>query len=139
MTTAPHAGLEIDQACGDYFIRPYLIEDSATGAAAGRLISATLRDAHDLESATITGNQAFFQLELDGWHDLVVTLDDDHQVVAAELRRLDAYYEDASTYARTTKLDRALRNRAVTAITDQRVRSVSSRGVARKMISVPEM
>jgi hypothetical protein len=116
MVRAPRGGLELASDCGYWYERAYVVDASATGDDAGRLIARTLRSADDLLAAGSIGDDMHFSLaSSDKPLDLVVTLDDRHQVIAAEVRRFD-WLVDTSTYTRKPSMDRALKSASVLAI-----------------------
>jgi hypothetical protein len=118
MVAAPRGGLTLEPICGDWYVSPYVIEKTATGAAAGRLISKTLRRAVDLEAVYDDAGGIVLAIDRGGGDsaNLIVTVGDDGAVLTAEVRRVDWYGETDTTYARRGRLDRALRGHAVTAI-----------------------
>ncbi len=57
---APSGGVEIESGCGEYYLRPYLVDEHATGMFAAELVARTLGSADNLSSATaVTGKVTF--------------------------------------------------------------------------------
>lgn len=111
-------GVEIEASCGTYYGRPYLVERFAVGGDARELVARSLAGAGDLETASVEGGRAVFQLEVSGRAvDLIVTLTEEGDVAEAELRRYEAR-DDSSTYRRRGAMAHALRRAFVTSIHD---------------------
>ena len=111
-------GFEFDEDCGRVYPRFFVLEGSAKGAAAGRLVARTLKASEDVEDASIEDTKAVFAIDIDGGKhaELRVTLDDDEKVIAAELRRYE-YGPDLSTYTRQEAMRQKL-GATVTKIVD---------------------
>jgi hypothetical protein len=97
-------GIEIGGDCGRIEARPYLLDASAKGADARRLVATTLKASDDVESAYVEGNLATFSIDTAGKHaELRVTLDDNGKVTAAQVRRYD-FGPDMSTHAKQSTM-----------------------------------
>lgn len=118
LALANGGGIEIIGDCGSYYTRAYFLEAHAKGKrAASALVAATLKSADDIEGAYVSGGEAEFSLEVSGnAARLIVTLDDNDRVTAAEVRRYE-YNADNSTYAQLDRMKRKLGDK-VTSIVD---------------------
>jgi hypothetical protein len=111
---APNGGIELTNDCGHSIARPYMIETTAKGAAAGRLVAKTLKASRDVEGTDIESDHATFVLSMkDKPVELVVTLDSEI-VVAAEIRNY-GWGRDTTRYKRMSQLRKKL-GATVTAI-----------------------
>lgn len=94
-------GIELGGDCGRVEARAYLIDATARGADAARLVATTLRDSDDVEGAELEDNLATFSLDTS--NELRVTLDPSGKVLATEVRRYE-YGGDTTTHARQHKM-----------------------------------
>ena len=117
LALASGGGIEIDGDCGRYFARAYFWDARAKGKpAASRLVATTLKSADDVESAYVGDGEAEFSLEVGGSATrLVVTLDDNNKVIAAEVRRYE-YNADNSTYQQLDRMKRKLGTKVTTIV-----------------------
>ena len=118
LTLGQGGGIEIAGHCGSLDVRMYEPGPRAKGAAAGRLVSAMLKAADDLETASVddTESRATFGLTLEGrYAELHVALDSG-RVIAAELRKY-TYGPDTTTHTKHRALKRAI-GKTVTRIDD---------------------
>ena len=107
ITLAQGGGLEIAGHCGSLDVRMYEPGPRAKGAAAGRLVSAMLKAADDLETANVDDGRAVFGVTLEGrYAELHVALDSG-RVIAAELRKYN-YGPDHTTHTKHRALKRAI-------------------------------
>ncbi|MBA2542999.1 MAG: hypothetical protein H0V17_25385 [Deltaproteobacteria bacterium] len=115
---APRGGFDVAAACGDYYVRPYLIDEHAQGEFAASLVARTLATADNLVGASSDPGQATFTIEKSGVErELVVWLDRTHHVIEAQLRRFE-YGSGGVTYKRTVALRKALARTSVKSVVD---------------------
>jgi len=109
-------GLEVEAACGDYYVRAFVVDHHATGEFAEALIARTLATADNLFRANTGAGQITFGVERKGQsRDLVVWLDRKGKVIEAQLRRFE-YAGGGGKYQRMTALRKALAKTRVLAI-----------------------
>ena len=115
---SPSGGIEIDSACGEYYVRPYLVDEHSTGEFATSLIARALVTAANVTNATPTDDGTRFTFGLvrkQVARDLVVWLDPKGGVIEAQLRRFE-YGGSGTTYDRMPALKKSLAKTRVTAI-----------------------
>jgi hypothetical protein len=113
---APSGGVEIESGCGEYGLRPYLVDEHATGEFAAALIARTLGSADNLGSASATtGKVTFGVTKKEVTRDLVVWLDPKGAVIEAQLRRFE-YSGGGAAYKRMGALKKSLAKMRVTAV-----------------------
>lgn len=116
MAAPSGGGVEIEASCGDYFLRPYLIDEHATGEFASTLVARTLATADSLVNVTTAdGRITFTTARKHTSRELVVWLDRKGGVIEAQLRRFE-YGSTGGAYQRMPALKKALAKTRVTAI-----------------------
>lgn len=113
---APSGGVEIESGCGEYYLRPYLVDEHATGEFATELVARTLGSADNLASAIAgNGKVTFSVTKKHVTRDLVVWLDRKGAVLEAQLRRFE-FSNGGGEYKRMGALKKALAKMRVTAV-----------------------
>ncbi len=113
---APTGGVEIESSCGQYELRPYLVDEHATGEFAMELIARTLGTADNLSTANaVDGKITFGVTKKTVTRDLVVWLDRKGAVIEAQLRRFE-YSGGGAAYNRMGALKKSLAKMRVTAV-----------------------
>lgn len=113
---APSGGVEIESGCGEYYLRPYLVDEHATGEFAAQLVARTLGTADNLTGANATAGKVTFSVtKKDVTRDLVVWLDRKGSVIEAQLRRFE-YSGGGAAYKRMGALKKSLAKMRVTGV-----------------------
>ena len=110
-------GFEIESSCGEWYPRPYAVDDHATGEFATSLISRTLATADNLLNVDQTPSRVtFLVVKRKVRRELVVWLDRKGGVIEAQLRRFELDNGDGGQYARMPALKKTLAKTRVIAI-----------------------
>lgn len=113
---APTGGVEIESGCGEHGLRPYLVDEHATGEFAMELVARTLGTADNLSTANaVDGKVTFGVTKKTVTRDLVVWLDRKGAVIEAQLRRFE-YSGGGAAYTRMGALKKSLAKMRVTAV-----------------------
>ncbi len=113
---APTGGVEIESGCGEYGLRPYLVDEHATGEFAMELVARTLGTADNLSTAdAVDGKVTFGVTKKTVTRELVVWLDRKGAVIEAQLRRFE-YGGGGAAYKRMGALKKSLAKMRVTAV-----------------------
>jgi hypothetical protein len=114
--SAPRGGFEITSGCGDYYARPFIVDDEATGEFASALVARQLATSIDVRRVTReSGHVVFTIAKKEGERELLVWLDPKGKVIEAQVRRF-AWESGGSHYKRVDQMKRATRNTRVTSI-----------------------
>jgi hypothetical protein len=115
---APRGGVTLEASCGDYYLRPYLVDQHAIGEFAGDLVSRTLSTADNLARAVDHGSFVVFVVHNKGAErELIAWRDPKGKVIEAQLRRFE-YGVGGATYTRGGELKKALARSRVTSIVE---------------------
>lgn len=115
--SAPSGGVEIESGCGEYYLRPYLVDEHATGEFATELVARTLGSADNLSSALEGTNKVTFGVTKKAVsRELVVWLDRKGAVIEAQLRRFEYSGGGGGAYHRMSALKKSLAKMRVTAV-----------------------
>jgi hypothetical protein len=109
-------GVELQSSCGEYFLRPYMIDEQATGEFASALVTRTLATSDNLANAsTSDGVITFSVTRKQVARELVVWLDRKGTVIEAQLRRFE-WGGNGAEYTRMAALKKQLAKTRVVAI-----------------------
>lgn len=115
---APRGGFEVAPSCGDYYVRPYLIDEHSQGEFAMSLVSRALATADNITGASSEAGMATFRIVKRGVErELVTWLDRKGGVIEAQLRRFE-YGGGEAEYKRMGALKKAVAKLRVTAVVD---------------------
>jgi len=119
--SSARGGFEVAATCGDYYQRPYFVDDAATGELARSMVARVLATADDVHGASQHDGRATFTLGKRGTTvDLVVWLDPMGKVIEAQVRRFESGASSESpSYKRAGAMKRALRGVKVVGISER--------------------
>ena len=111
-------GVEIEPSCGDYYLRPYLLDEHATGEFASSLVARTLATADNLVNVSSSdGHVTFSTTRKDTSRELIVWLDPKGGVIEAQVRRFEPRGAGGS-YQRMPALKKSLAKTRVMSVID---------------------